>query len=381
MNKKIVIASDSFKGSATSKEIGTYISEGIHSLYPEYETLIFSIADGGEGTVDAIMEVNDGKKITLTVKGPLGQDVNATYGIVEDGKVAIIEMAEASGLTLVEKEKLDVLNSSTYGTGQLILDAVNKGVNKIYIGIGGSATNDGGMGMAQALGAKFLNEAGDELVANGKNLVNIDKIDMTDFNKDVNDVEIIMLSDVTNPLCGSNGAAAIYGPQKGATKEIIEELDKGLEHFANIIKDEFGVDIIEKEGSGAAGGLGAGLIVFLKAKAHRGIEEILRLIQIEKAIMNADLVITGEGSLDGQSINGKAPIGIANIAKKYDVPSIAIVGSKSLDLDNVYEAGISGVFDIIHKPMTLEEAMNNTPENIRATTKNIISFFSTINKN
>ncbi|MBD3949108.1 glycerate kinase [Tuanshanicoccus lijuaniae] len=380
MSKKIVIASDSFKGSASSKEIGEYIAEGIRCVRPEYNTEIYSIADGGEGTVDAILDVIKGEYVSLEVQGPLGKPVQAHYALVDEGKTAIIEMAEASGITLVDKNELNIMRASTYGTGQLIKDAIERGVSKIYIGIGGSATNDGGLGMAQALGFEFFDSKENKLSDGAVNLEKIVEIQSTNALPGLETVETIIISDVTNPLCGPNGASEIYGPQKGASVEQIKQLDRALSHYADVLEKEFGKKVKHLEGAGAAGGLGAGLMVYLNAKASRGIDTILNLIKIEEAISNADLVITGEGSLDGQSINGKAPVGIAKIAQKYGVPTIAIVGSKSRDIDAVYAAGISGVFDIINQPMSLEDAIHNTPQLVTAAAKNIIHLFSTLNR-
>lgn len=380
MGKRIVIASDSFKGSASSKEVGTYISEGIHSLYPDYETKIFSIADGGEGTVDAILDVNQGEKVTVCVQGPLGSPVNASYAIIDGGRTAVLEMAAASGITLVESGALDVMKASTYGTGQMIKSALEHGVERIYIGIGGSATNDGGMGMAAALGVKFFDAQGKELTANGENLSQVVSLDASAAEGRFDSVELIILSDVTNPLCGSNGATAIYGPQKGASEDLIKVLDEGLANFAQVIKRTLHKDIKDIPGAGAAGGLGAGLMAFLNGQSQRGIDKILQMIHIEEDIKGADLVITGEGRMDGQSINGKAPIGIAAIAKKYNVPTVAIVGSRSLELNEVYHQGIAGVFDIVNRPMTLEEAMGDTRSLVASASRNLITLFSTLTK-
>lgn len=378
MSKKIIIASDSFKGSATSKEIGSYIAEGIHSLYPDYHTHIFSIADGGEGTVEAVMTALPGEKVTLPVRGPLDETVQAMYGLIEQGQTAIIEMAQASGLTLVPEDKQNIMKATTFGTGQLILDAINRGVRKIYIGIGGSATNDGGMGMAEALGVRFLDGKGQTLTGNAQNLKAIAQIDLTKMKVNPKTIEIIILSDVNNPLCGENGAANVFGPQKGAKANQIKILDEGLQHYAEKLKEVYNRDFASIPGAGAAGGLGAGLMAFLNATSKSGIDEILQLIAIEPAIQTADLVITGEGRIDGQSLSGKAPIGIAKIAKRYNLPTIALVGSQSLDIEAVYQTGIAGVFDIIHQPMTLEEAIQQTPKLVKATAKNVISIYGAL---
>lgn len=378
MSRQIIIASDSFKGSATSKEVGSYIAKGIHSLYPEYQTHIFSIADGGEGTVEAVMAALPGETVALPVRGPLNETVQAAYGLIEQGQTAIIEMAQASGLTLVPEDKQNIMKATTFGTGQLILDAINRGVRKIYIGIGGSATNDGGMGMAQALGVKFLDAKGQALSGNAQNLKAIAQIDLTKMKVNPKTIEIIILSDVNNPLCGENGAAKVFGPQKGAKANQIKILDEGLQHYAEKLKEVYNRDFASIPGAGAAGGLGAGLMAFLNAALKSGIDEILQLIKIEPAIQTADLVITGEGRIDGQSLSGKAPIGIARIAKRYRVPTIAIVGSQTLDIEAVYQEGIAGVFDIINQSLTLEQAIQQTPELVEATAKNAISIYGAL---
>lgn len=381
MRRTIVIATDSYKGSGSSLEIGHYIAEGIHELKPDFETKVFSIADGGEGTVTAILSVSDdGIKKHVMVTGPLGEPVSATYGIIQDGQVAIMEMAEASGITLVPKESLDVMKASTYGTGEMIRDALDQGVSTIYIGVGGSATNDGGIGMAEALGVRFFDDKESEISAIAENLSKIARVDITGLDKRLERVKIIMLSDVTNPLCGQNGASVIYGPQKGATAEQVDLLDHGLKQLSDILNKQLDISKHSALGAGAAGGLGYGLMAFLNAEMNRGVETILELIGIEKEIATADLVITGEGRMDSQSLNGKAPLGIAQIAAKYGVPTVAIVGSASTNLEPVYQAGIAGVIDIVNSPMSLESAMKKTPELVRNAAKNVISMYTIFNQ-
>lgn len=378
MSRNIIVASDSFKGSRSSLEVGRSVCEGIHSLYPEDRVLIVPVADGGEGTVDAILTSREGKRISRVVKGPLGQEVEASYGLIDNGKTAVIEMAEASGITLVDKEALDVMQASTYGTGELIKDAIEKGVSKLYIGLGGSATNDGGIGLAAALGIRFLDEAGRFLEPIPANLSKMSSIDTRQKMKIPANLDIILLVDVDNPLCGERGASFVYGPQKGGKSEELVALDQALNRYADLVSELTGRHEKETPGAGAAGGLGFALMTFFKAKAQRGITTILDLIGIEEKIADADLVITGEGHMDSQSVNGKTPIGVAQLAKKYQVPTVAIVGGASTHLEVLYDAGISGVFDIINQPMSLEEAVTDAPTLITNTSKNIISFYHSV---
>ncbi|MGV3294261.1 glycerate kinase [Streptococcus pluranimalium] len=378
MSRNIIVASDSFKGSLSSLEVGRSVCEGIHSLYPEDRVLIVPVADGGEGTVDAILTSREGKRISRVVKGPLGQEVEASYGLIDNGKTAVIEMAEASGITLIDKEALDVMQASTYGTGELIKDAIEKGVGKLYIGLGGSATNDGGIGLAAALGIRFLDETGRFLEPIPANLSKILSIDTRQKMKIPANLDIILLVDVDNPLCGERGASFVYGPQKGGKSEELVALDQALNRYADFVSELTGRHEKETPGAGAAGGLGFALMTFFKAKAQRGITTILDLIGIEEKIASADLVITGEGHMDSQSVNGKTPIGVAQLAKKYQVPTVAIVGGASTHLEVLYDAGISGVFDIINQPMSLEEAVTDAPTLITNTSKNIISFYHSV---
>ncbi|MEQ9763550.1 glycerate kinase [Streptococcus sp. ZJ151] len=380
MAEMIVVASDSFKGSVNSLEVGCCIRHGIHTLYPDDEVLVYPIADGGEGTVDAIMASREGQRISLTVQGPFGQSVEAHYGLIDNGKTAIVEMAEASGLTLVAKEDLAILQSSTYGTGELIRDAVSKGVSKVYIGLGGSATNDGGMGLAAALGVRFLDEEGQSLKPISGNLPKIHSIDTSQQLAAMADVEVILLADVDNPLCGEGGASLVYGPQKGGNSDQLEALDRALNRYADLVAEVTGRQEKDSPGAGAAGGLGFSLMAFFNAKSQSGIATILDLIAIEDVIAKADLVITGEGQMDSQSVNGKAPMGVAQLAQKHHVPTIAIVGGASTGLDALYEAGISGVFDIVHSPMSLKDAMTNASSLITNTAKNVISFYHSVRR-
>lgn len=373
---KTIIASDSFKGSASSKQIGEYARAAILELDETADVEVFPIADGGEGTLEAVVSVLDGEYVTLNVKNPLGAEIKARYGLVNNQTTAVIEMAEASGIMLIEKDQRDIMKASTFGTGQLIKDATSKGVTQILIGIGGSATNDGGMGMAQALGYKFYDENDEILEGNGKNLAHVNRIDSKDVVDELKNISIKILSDVTNPLCGPEGAAAIYGPQKGADEAEIKQLDAGLLHFAQFIEKDLAIKMKDIPGAGAAGGLGGGLIAFANAEIKNGITEILNIIKLEEYIHNADLIITGEGSMDAQSVNGKAPIGVANIAQKYNIPVVAIVGAAPIDLDQIYDEGITAVFSIVNKPITLKESSENVEELVKSAVQNVYRLFT-----
>lgn len=337
---KIVVASDSFKGSATSLEVAEAVEKGIRRKNPSVEVVKLPIADGGEGTVEALIQALDGKKEVIEVTGPYDRPVKATYGFLDESK-AVIEMAEASGLHY-KKEEDSIWDATTYGTGELILDAIEKGAKEIFLGVGGSATNDGGAGMAQALGVQLSTEKG-ALSFGAKDLGNLTHVDNSTKDERLEAVDITILSDVTNPLVGEKGASVIFGPQKGAEKEI-------------------GRSVSEQKGAGAAGGLGFGLMAFCEAKSSSGIEKIIELIGLREAIKEADLVITGEGQMDGQSIGGKAPIGVAKVAKEEHKPVAAIVGSADEDFSKIYEAGIDLVIETVHKPMELKEAIEKAPQ-------------------
>ena len=352
---KIVVAPDSFKGSLTAIEVSDAIEKGIREVFPEAEIIKIPMADGGDGTVQCLVNATGGKILEEKVIGPLGNEVWAFYGILGDRKTAIVEMAAASGLTLVPENKRDPLITTTYGTGQLIKAALNQGCRKIIIGIGGSATNDGGAGMVQALGVKLLDQEGKEVGFGGGELKKIVKIDISCMDKRLSDIKVLVASDVNNPLCGPQGASRIYGPQKGATPEIIEELDESLAYFAELIKRDLHKDIKDIPGAGAAGGLGASLIAFLNAELRPGIEIMIEAVKLEQAIKDADLVITGEGKIDSQTIYGKAPIGVAKIAKKYNVPVVAVAAIIEEDSRIFQSYGIDTLIKVSEPPMRLSE--------------------------
>lgn len=352
---KIVVAPDSFKGSLTAIEVSDAIEKGIKEVFPEAEIVKIPMADGGDGTVQCLVNATGGEILKEKVVGPLGDEVLASYGILGDKKTAVIEMAEASGLNLVPENKRNPLITTTYGTGQLIKAALDHGCRKMIIGIGGSATNDGGAGMVQALGAKLIDKDGEEIGFGGGELKKVFRIDTKYLDNRLSETKVLIASDVSNPLCGPKGASRIYGPQKGATPEIIEELDESLAYFAEIIKRDLNKDIKDIPGAGAAGGLGASLMAFLDAELRLGIEIIIEIVKLEQAIKDADLVITGEGKIDSQTIYGKAPIGVAKIAKKYNIPVIAVAAIIGDDADIVHQYGIDNLIRVSEPPMSLTE--------------------------
>jgi len=357
---KIVIAPDSFKGTLTSKEVAELIEKGIRRVFPQAKIVKVPLSDGGEGTVDALIEARGGKVIHKKVTSPLGRKIEAYFGILSDGVTAIIEMAQASGLSLVPKEKRNPLIATTYGTGELIKEALHRRCKKIIIGIGGSATVDGGAGMAQALGVKLLNKRGKEIPLGGGGLGGIVKIEMDELYSMIRNVEVIVASDVNNPLCGEKGAAKIYGPQKGATPEMIEVLDKNLSHFAYMIKKFLNKRVKNIPGSGAAGGLGAGLIAFLGAKLCSGVELMIELSYLKEKIKGADLVISGEGRIDEQTMYGKTPIGVARVAKRENIPAILIGGEIRGDVSGLYKEGVSALMSSIGQVSSLSQVIENS---------------------
>jgi glycerate 2-kinase len=370
---KIVIAPDSFKESLTALEAATAIEAGMKKILPEASFVKVPMADGGEGTVQSLVDATQGKIISKTVTGPLGEPVEGFFGLSGDEKTAIIEMAAASGLHLVPRDKRNPLVTTTSGTGELISAALDFGVEQIIIGIGGSATNDGGAGMARALGIKFLNVDGNEISDGGGSLGELASIDMTQADSRLAAVNIEVACDVDNPLTGLKGASHIFGPQKGATEEMIEVLDRNLQHYAEIIRKDLGRDIEHISGAGAAGGLGGGLLAFLSADLKRGVDIVLEATKLEKQLLNADFVITGEGKIDGQTIFGKTPIGVAKTAKRHGIPVIAIAGHVAQDSEIVHEHGIDVLFSVVPGVISLEDAFNNASTYVRNTAANIAS--------
>ena len=355
---KVIIAPDSFKGSLTSIKAANAIKLGLNKEGIN-NCICIPMADGGEGTVEAMISATGGELIQATVSDPMGNKVNSFYGILGDKKTAVIEMAAASGLPLIDKDNRNPLTASTFGTGQLMLDAIDKGCSNLIIGIGGSATTDGGTGMAKALGFNFFDKDNNELPEGGGALINLTRIDTTSYNKKFRDIEIQVACDVDNPLCGESGAAHVYSPQKGADDDMVILLDNALRNFAKIVKNDLHKDILDLPGAGAAGGLGGGLFAFVNAQLLKGVNIMIKASNLEILIKDADLVITGEGQIDYQTAFGKVPSGIAKIAKTYNKPLVCIAGSLGKDYETLYDIGITSIFSICDKPMSLEYAMQN----------------------
>ncbi|MBE6048112.1 MAG: glycerate kinase [Clostridium sp.] len=369
---KFILAPDSFKESMTSMEACLAMEKGIKKVFKDAECVKVPMADGGEGTVEALVNATGGKFIELEVTGPIGRKIKANYGILGDGKTAIIEMAKASGIELIKREERNPYLTTTYGTGELIKDAINRGIKHILIGIGGSATNDAGAGMLQALGVKLLDKYKKEISFGGVYLQDIEYIDKGDLDGFLDGVTIETACDVTNPLVGEKGASYIFGPQKGATPEMVKVLDNNLRHFAIKIKEILGVDISDVPGSGAAGGLGGALLAFLNAKLVSGVDLIIKYTNLEEKIRMSDYVFTGEGCIDGQTIYGKTPVGVSRLGKKYNKPVIAFAGKVEEQSLNLYKEGIKSIFSIMRGVETLDEALKNGKYNLERTVENVV---------
>ena len=372
----IVLAPDSFKESMSAKEACMAMERGIKKVNSNIKCVHVPMADGGEGTMQSLVDATNGNIYSLEVIGPLGNKVKAQYGILGGGKIGILEMASASGIHLVPLDKRNPLITTTYGTGQLIKACLDKGVKKLLIGIGGSATNDGGAGVIQALGGRLLDKDGKELSFGGGELEKLHTIDLTDFDQRLRDISVEVACDVNNTLCGEKGASNVFGPQKGATKEMVNLLDNNLKHYANVIKEQIGKDVLDVVGAGAAGGLGAGLMTFFNGTLKKGIEMVIEYTGLENEIKEADMVWTGEGSIDFQTQYGKTPLGVATVAKKYDKPVIAFAGRVGEDIDILYEKGIDSIFGIIKDVTSIEEALEKGQENMEKTAENVIRLMS-----
>lgn len=368
---KIVIAPDSYKESLSALQVASEIENGFRAIFPDAEYVKLPVADGGEGTVEAMVAATQGKIVRLRVTGPLGEPVDAFYGLSGDESCAFIEMAAASGLELVPPARRDPLVTTSWGTGELIANALDRGVQHFIIGIGGSATNDGGAGMVQALGARLLNAQGEQIGYGGGSLPQLASIDISQLDARLRQCRFEVACDVTNPLTGEEGASAVFGPQKGATPELVAQLDAALAHYAAIIQRDLDIDVLHISGGGAAGGMGAALHAFCQAELRRGIEIVTEALGLDELVKDATLVITGEGRIDSQTIHGKVPIGVANVARRYNKPVIAIAGSLTADVGVVHQHGLDAVYSVLYSICTLEEALDNAAQNVRMTARNI----------
>jgi glycerate 2-kinase len=371
---KIILAPDSFKENLTSLQVAAALEKGVKRVLPRAKCIKVPMADGGEGTVQSLVDATGGKFIRKSVTGPAGNRVLARYGMLADGETAVIEMAEASGLPLVSGKQKNPLKTTTYGTGELMLDAAKRGANKIIIGIGGSATNDGGVGMAQALGIRFLNKQGKEITefGSGGMIKKIVNIDMKGLNPLVKKTKIIVACDVNNPLCGKTGASNVFGPQKGASPAMVKTLDANLKYLSTIIKTDLKKDVLKLKGAGAAGGLGAGLVAFTKARMKSGVDIVIEATNLHKHLKGTDLVITGEGRVDFQTAFGKTPSGVAKAARQHRVPTVAIGGGITDDANGVFAHGIDGLESACARDMSLEEAIGHSKAHLANAAERVI---------
>lgn len=369
---KIVIAPDSFKECLSAAAVAEHIAVGIRNVFPEAILHSIPISDGGEGLLEALMANTKGRLVTVEVLDPILRKIEAQYGILDDGLTAVIEMAKASGLELLTEREKNPLITTTFGTGQLIKDALDKGCKKIIIGIGGSATNDGGVGMVSALGARFLDRNGRPINNGGGSLNELYQIDLNEFDSRLKTCEVVVACDVSNQLTGENGASYVYGEQKGANPKMLQLLDQNLTHYANVLKSTLNIEIRQTPGAGAAGGTGAALLAFMNGTLVPGIDLILETLQVEKAIQGADLVITGEGKIDAQTLQGKTIAGLSRMAKKHQVPVIVITGKVGENIGGIYDMGVSSVFSIVNQPMDLKFAIKDAPLLIQGCVENVM---------
>jgi len=366
---KIVIAPDSFKESLTALQVATAIEAGMREVWPDATYVKVPMADGGEGTVQALIDALDGRRVTARVTGPLGQAVDAFYG--RAGDLAVIEMAAASGLEGVPPGLRDPRTATSRGTGELILAALDAGARRFVLGVGGSATNDGGAGMLQALGVRLLDAAGNDIGRGGAALARLDRIDVAGLDPRVRQAEFRIACDVDNPLVGPRGASFVFGPQKGATPEMVAQLDAALAHYADIIRRDIGQDIAQLPGAGAGGGIAAAMVVFLHGQLRPGIEIVTEAVKLDALVREADLVVTGEGRIDGQTVNGKTPMGVARVARRHDRPVVAIGGSLAADADAVHAHGIDVVVAAVARPCSVAEALAAAEDNLRRAARNL----------
>ncbi|ANA79966.1 glycerate kinase [Paenibacillus glucanolyticus] len=376
----IVLAPDSFKESMTAKEVCEAMERGILKANPNVTCIHVPMADGGEGTMQSLVDATGGTVHTAMVTGPLGNQVEASYGISGDGSTGVLEMASASGIHLVPPAERNPLVTTTYGTGELIKACLDHGVSRLLIGIGGSATNDGGAGVVQALGGKLLDAEGKELAFGGGDLGRLASFDLTGLDSRLQHVEVEVACDVTNPLCGETGASHVFGPQKGATPDMIEQLDSNLRNYAGVMKQQLGKDIVDYPGAGAAGGLGGGLMVFLNGTLKKGIDMVVDYTGLEEKVRQADMVWTGEGGMDFQTQYGKTPLGVAMVAKKHGKPVVALAGRIGDGIEVLYDKGMDAIFGIMPGAATLSEALVNGQQNVERTSENIVRLMNSLNK-
>ncbi len=372
---KIIIAPQGFKGGISGLEAARAIARGVLAAAPEAKTVLLPVADGGDGTLHALVDATGGEIFTSTVTGPINQQVEAQWGVMGDGRTAVIEMARASGLAMVPPRRRNPRVTSTLGTGQILKEAAEKGFNRVIVGLGGSATNDAGAGMATALGARFLDSRGNALPPGGAALVSLDRLDTSGLLPRLTDMEIIAATDVTNPLCGPTGASAIFGPQKGASKDVVAELDAALLNFAQVVKRDIGYDVLDIPGGGAAGGLGAGLIAFAGAKIQSGIDMVCKALDFDRHLAGADLVITGEGRADRSTVFDKAPVGVARHAKAQSVPTVLLAGSLGEGHEELYQHGVASILCISDGAMTFQQALSRTGTMLEGTAERAVRLF------
>ncbi|EGQ9502218.1 glycerate kinase [Vibrio cholerae] len=368
---KVVIAPDSFKESLTAKRVCDAIQAGLARVWHDAKFVAIPVADGGEGTVQSLVDATQGRLVEVKVMGPQGKRVEAFYGMLGDNQTAVIEMAAASGLHHVPLAQRDPKLTTSFGTGELIRHALDQGVTKLIIGLGGSATNDGGVGMLAALGARFTNADGDPIQLTGGGLRELTHIDLQDFDPRLQHCDILVACDVNNPLCGDKGASAVFGPQKGATPEDIQLLDGALRQFGLLTEKVTGKMVLEGTGAGAAGGMGAALLAYTQARLRPGIEIVLETVQLAHQVSDADLVITGEGRIDSQTVHGKTPMGVAKVAKRFDVPVLALCGCTGDNYQAVYQCGIDAVFAAVPRAMSLEDALKESDFNLADLAENV----------
>ena len=359
---KIIVAPQGFKATISGLEAARAIARGVSAALPDAETVLAPVADGGDGTLNALVDGTGGQVFSSTVTGPLGQMVEAQWGVMGDGRTAVIEMALASGIALVPQRRRNPRVTTTAGTGEILREALERGYDRIIVGLGGSATNDGGAGMVTALGARFLDSAGNPLPAGGSALGRLDRVEVDGLHPGLRDATIIAATDVTNPLCGPEGASAVFGPQKGATPEVVQELDAALANYARVVARDLGRDVSEHPGAGAAGGLGAGLMAFTGAALQSGIDMVCEVLGFDALLEGADLVITGEGRADHSTIFNKAPVGVARHAQAHGVPTVLLAGGLGPGYEELYDHALAAVVCISDRPMSFDVSLSRTAE-------------------